>query len=156
VSLSPRAFAGINALLGVALVLWGGTWLDGYQLHVLQVPLPHPYPWRGVLVFASIVLVESLALIAILSFEAAHPRLSRVAALALATGLWLLFALTLMHAAPYMTAHFFWLTMTAASLTIWIAATAARRFLVRAEAGEPVRCLDRPGAPRVDADMLRP
>ena len=49
------------SVAGVACIVAAGFRADGYMLHVMRIPLPHPYPLGGVITM-SIILVVELAL----------------------------------------------------------------------------------------------
>jgi drug/metabolite transporter (DMT)-like permease len=96
--------------LGVTLLLWSGTQVDGYKLYVLGEPLPHPYPWQGVFVEIGILSVESLAFYAVIRPESySNSWLRALASLLLSLGLLVFFGLMLMHAPPHAVWHWLWL-----------------------------------------------
>ncbi|MBC8073106.1 MAG: DUF819 family protein [Deltaproteobacteria bacterium] len=99
-------------LLGVATLVWSGTRVDGYKLHVRDVPLPHAYPTDGVMAMVIVATVELLCFYAIIrpdSYEDAWGR----ALLAFVFGMFALMAsgILLMHAPPYMIFHWLWLAV---------------------------------------------
>jgi hypothetical protein len=111
-------------ILGIASLAWAGTLVDGYQLHVRSLPLPHPYPTRGVLMLAGIATAEILLLYAIIrpsSYSLSWKR----ALLALLFGIVLLssFGATLMHAPPYVFTHWLWLAVVTISIIVFLCAT---------------------------------
>ena len=120
---------------GVALLAWAGSWVDGYLVYVRNVPLPHPYPWRGVLTVCA---VESL--IALVFYVLIRPRTYRaswgraLAATLLGATSVVVLGLGLMHQPPYLYALFYWLVAaTTISLGLFLvsAGSRVRRFLAR-------------------------
>lgn len=95
---------------GVAILIRSGNQVDGYKLHVMGEPLPHPYPWRGVLVETGILSVESLAFYAVIRPESYNLSwLRALGSLLLSLALLVFFALMLMHAPPHAVWHWLWL-----------------------------------------------
>lgn len=103
----------LHVALGIGALAWSGTQIDGYLLYVLREPLPHPYPWLGVLTMSGVLAGEALAFYLILP-----PRLygrswrRSLAALALCLGLALYFGSGLIHVPPYFYWHFYWLALS--------------------------------------------
>lgn len=107
----------LSAGLGVAAVAWAGTRPDDYLLHVRGIPLPHPYPWKGVLQWAVVALIEATAFVAVLrSFknQAAACLVCSVVAACAALSI----ALVAMHQPAYFIAHLWWLV---ANLVVFLA-----------------------------------
>ena len=97
-------------LVGLVGLAWFGTRIDHYRLHVMHMPLPHPYPWRGVTDTAVIMTLEAMVFYLIL--RPRSYRLSRSRALgAFLLGLLLVvvFGVLYMHAPPYAAWHWLWL-----------------------------------------------
>ena len=119
-------------LIGVTIVAWAGGQVDGYLLHVMNVPLPHPYPWRGVATIAGIQLIEVLLVYAVM-----RPRLHRIswrrarAGFLLALVLLLSFGVTLMHAPPFMVWHWIWLFGGSVALLVLLCVERATRASIR-------------------------
>lgn len=114
-------------LLGLAALAWSGTQVDGYKLHVMDVPLPHPYPTGGVITMAIVATVELLFFYAIIrpgSYRHAWGR----ALLAFVLGMIGLMAsgIMLMHAPPYMFMHWMWLALVVLAFFVLFVATLAR------------------------------
>lgn len=113
--------------VGAALLLWAGGQTDGYRLHVEGVPLPHPYPWSGVLILGVVAMVEAGVFYALLrpeSYRASWGRASRAAAVGAVLSV--VFGLGLMHAPPYVYAHWLWLCAVTVGLLILSATSALR------------------------------
>ena len=113
---------------GVALLAWAGSWVDGYLVSVRQVPLPHPYPWRGVLTACA---VESL--IALVFYVLIRPRTYRaswgraLAATLLGASSVVVLGQGLMHQPPYLYALFYWLVaVTTISLGLFLMSAGIR------------------------------
>jgi hypothetical protein len=108
--------------------VWAGGQVDGYLLHVMNVPLPHPYPWRGVATIAGIQSIEVLLVYAVM-----RPWLHRIswrrarAGLLLALVLLLSFGVTLMHAPPFMVWHWIWLVGGSVALLVLLCVERATR-----------------------------
>jgi hypothetical protein len=120
---------------GIAAVVASGFSADGYKLHVMRIPLPHPYPFGGVVV-TSVALTVELALIYAVIRPSTYARswgralgATIVAAVAL-----LLSAPLLMHAPIYFFVHSLILLCLTAGLAVLFlasAAAAARQRLAR-------------------------
>lgn len=111
----------VSWLVGLALLAWSGTSVDAYKLHVLDVPLPHPYPWNEVIVMAAVLTGEHLVLYAVvrpLSYDRSWGR--ALAALGMTLLLATIFGVLLMHAPPYMMMH--WLLLAAGALAFLVLA----------------------------------
>lgn len=117
-------------LAGLALLAWAGTEVDGYALHVMHVPLPHPYPLAGVLRFAGLMTVELAIVYGIL-----RPRTfdRSVGRLAVACGLGLPYALLLgvltMHSPPYVAFHWLWFVLIEVALFVALLLVSAQVLL---------------------------
>ncbi|MCB9640596.1 MAG: hypothetical protein H6727_16990 [Myxococcales bacterium] len=97
-------------LVGVSLMCWAGTQTDGYKLHVMHIPLPHPYPLTGVLSFVGIVTLEVGVLLIVMRPWSYHSEWTRlVLAMTLQGSLLFFFGVALIHAPPYMVWHWMWL-----------------------------------------------
>jgi len=106
-------------LVGAGITAWSGTRVDPYMLHVMGVPLPHPYPWQGVLLIIGIQTIEVLLFYALVrpgSYQRSWVR----ALLALLLSLMLLgfFGASLMHAPPYMVWHWLWIACASVTLLV--------------------------------------
>ena len=119
-------------LAGIAAVVASGFSVDGYKLHVMQVPLPHPYPLTGV-VNTSLVLTFELALIyAVIRPATFNGSWVRALCAVFVAAMALLFSVvTLMHAPPYWGAHFLLLCGLTAGLIVLFLATAGMRLYRR-------------------------
>ncbi len=109
--LGERLFV-LGWLVGVAVLAWSGTHVDAYRLHVLDEPLPHPYPWRGVATMTATFTGEVLLLYAIIrpiTYQRSWAR--ALAGLFVSLLLVFGFGVVLLHAPPYMIAH--WLLLAA-------------------------------------------
>ena len=117
-------------LAGVLILLWSGTGDDGYLIHVLGKPLPHPYPIDGVLTFILIATIETLILYGIIRPKTYVRSWARgVSALVAFAGLTIFFALGLMHAPPYVVWHVIWLcciVLVLFTLLVWSGIAAYR------------------------------
>jgi hypothetical protein len=120
-------------LIGITIVAWAGGQVDGYVLHVMNVPLPHPYPWRGVATMAGIQSIEVLLVYAVMR-PWAHPlSWKRVrAAFLLSLALLLSFGVTLMHAPPFMVWHWIWLAGGSVALLVLLCVERTRRSGIQA------------------------
>ena len=117
-------------LFGLAVLAISGNQIDGYQLHVLSVPLPHPYPWRGIAVIAGVLSTETLLFYAIIrprSYQ--HSWLRAFSALLVSLGLAFFFGSLLMHAPPFMVWHWLLLACAVVCFLVLLCASAvgARR-----------------------------
>ena len=111
-------------LLGLAVLAISGNQIDGYQLHVQRVPLPHPYPWRGIAVMVGVLSTEVLLFYAIIrprSYD--HSWLRALSALLVSLGLALFFGAQLMHAPPFMVWH--WLVLACAVVSFLVLLSAS-------------------------------
>lgn len=119
-------------LAGIAIVVASGFSVDGYKLHVMQVPLPHPYPLTGV-VNTSLVLTFELALIYAVIRPATFNRswVRALCAVFVAAMALLFSVVTLMHAPPYWGAHFLLLCGLTAGLIVLFLTTAGMRLYRR-------------------------
>lgn len=111
-------------VLGLAALAWAGTSVDGYQLHVRSVPLPHPYPTRGVLTLAVVVTAEILLIYVIIrpstySYSWGRALLASLCSIVLL----ILFGAMLMHAPPFVFAHWLWLAVIAISIIAFLSGT---------------------------------
>ena len=99
--------------VGIVLLLWAGTRVDGYQLHVRGIPLPHPYPWAGVLTVCAAMSIEMLIFYGLIRPESYQRSWGRaLCATAGGTSLVLFFGLGLMHSPPYVFSHWLWLAIS--------------------------------------------
>lgn len=115
-----RAFL-VAWIVGLVVLAWSGTRVDGYKLHVLDVPLPHPYPWSGVGAMAGVFTGELLVFYAVLrplTYDRSWVR--ALAALGLALLLAAGFGATLMHGPPYMIFH--WLLLAVGVVVLFVLA----------------------------------
>ena len=95
---------------------WGGTRVDGYRLHVLKDPLPHPYPWNDIIVMSMVLTVEAMVFYAVIRPESYRRSWGRaLAAAILGLLLWVFIGLSLMHGPPYEFAHQLWLALATVS-----------------------------------------
>ena len=79
------------------------------MLHIQRVPLPHPYPWLGVLTFLGVQAVEVGLLALVLrprSYSSSWRRSLAATVACLSLGVY--FGLRLMHAPPYLVFHWLW------------------------------------------------
>ena len=122
---APAVFA-LLWLVGIAAVAASGFSVDGYKLHVMQVPLPHPYPLTGV-VNTSCVLTFELAVIYAVMRPATYDRSwGRALSAVFVAAIGFLFSLaTLMHAPPYWGAHCLLLFCLTVGLIVLFIASAA-------------------------------
>jgi len=119
--------------VGVATILWSGTKVDGYRLHVLQQPLPHPYPWSGVMLVIGIWLVESFTFYALLRPETyKRSWLRALGASLLSLGLFVFFGVALMHAPPYVVWHCLLLGLVSLATLGLLCVSAVNSFRARA------------------------
>jgi hypothetical protein len=119
--------------VGLALLLWSGSQVDGYKLYVLGEPLPHPYPWHGVLVEVGILSAESLAFYALIRPESyRNSWLRALGSVLLSLGLLAFFGLMLMHAPPHAVSHWFWLAAVCIAFLILLSISAVNAFRARA------------------------
>ena len=93
-------------LAGVASLVASGFSADGYRLHVMRIPLPHPYPLTGVL-STSFALTLEFGLIYALLRPSTYARSwgCALCAIAVAATAWLASALSLIHSPPYLFTH---------------------------------------------------
>jgi len=124
---SPAVFA-LLWLAGIAAVVASGSSVDGYKLHVMQVPLPHPYPLTGV-VNTSLALTFEIAVIyAVIRPATYNQSWGRALAALFVAAMAFLFSLaTLMHAPPYWGAHCLLLFGLTVGLIVLFIASAAMR-----------------------------
>jgi hypothetical protein len=116
---------------GLASIFWAGTRPDSYKLYVMRVSLPHAYPWKGVLAVALIWSLELLAFYAILRPESyRHSSGRAMAATILAASLLVVFGILLIHAPPYLFAHWAWLLACTVGLVVLLDISARRRHAV--------------------------
>jgi hypothetical protein len=89
------------------------------MLHVMGVPLPHPYPWQGVLLIVGIQSVEVLLFYALVR-PGSYQRSWMRALLAFLLSIVLLgfFGASLMHAPPYMVWHWLWIACASVTLLV--------------------------------------
>lgn len=119
-------------LAGVVMVVGAGFLVDGYQLHVRKIPLPHQYPIGGVAWTCGVITLESALLHAFLTWRAPSLSLWRViAAIAAAIAMAMLSGMFSYHQPPYVYWHGFWLTIVALVLMCVAAITLLTRGLVR-------------------------
>jgi hypothetical protein len=124
---APAVFA-LLWLAGTTAVVASGFSVDGYKLHVMQVPLPHRYPLSGV-VTTSFALALELAVIYAVIRPATYNRSwgRALCAVFLATIAFLLSVASLMHAPPYWGAHSLFLLCLTVGLIMLFLTTAVMR-----------------------------
>jgi len=122
-----KAFA-LIWLAGVAGVVAAGFSVDGYRLHVMQMPLPHPYPFEGVAAFCGAITVEVALLYAVIrpaTYDRSWGR--ALFAIFVSGAAFLLTVVTMMHAPPYWGAHgLFLFCLTLASMLLFLVSVASR------------------------------
>ena len=128
---APAVFA-LLWLVGIVVVVASGFSVDGYKLHVMQVPLPHPYPLTGV-VNTSCVLTFAFAVIyAVVRPPTYNKSWGRALSAVFVAAIGFLFSLaTLMHAPPYWGVHCLLLLGLTVGLTVLFIASAAMRLRSR-------------------------
>ena len=96
-------------------------------MYVRKAPLPHPYPWRRVLIACAVLSVETLIFYALIRPESYNRSWGRALSAAVAgVALLFFFALGLMHSPPYVFSHWVWLSMsTLAFLTLSVVSAIA-------------------------------
>jgi hypothetical protein len=107
----------VGALLGLVLVARGGFQPDEYEIYVMGVTTPQPYPIQGVALFGGFVLIECLALFLIvgkLSFLGLPIRL--FLALVVFVAWIVLLGMSSMHQPPYFFGHLLWVAIVVVSL----------------------------------------
>lgn len=123
-------------------MVWSGFRVDPYLLHVRGIPLPHPYPTRGVLTMAGVLTGETLLVYGVIRPRSYARSWGRaLLALAVCLGLFVFFGLLLMHTPPFMVAHCLWLGATALAMLGLLAASIAAA--LKARAPDPTRWGDR-------------
>ena len=130
IRMTPRAFIFILWLSGAVAVICGGMLTDGYQTVALQLLEPQFYPIGGVAKMLAVVCIESAAIWAIIrpqSYVRSWLRSFFAFVFTGASGCF--FGLSLMHAPPYQTLHFFWLALVSVFLLVtgFASAVAAAR-----------------------------
>ncbi len=104
-------------LIGLTMVISGGFVVDGYQLYVRKVPLPHPYPRGGVMLMCALITVETALFYALVAWRAQSLSWRRaVMALPVAFALLLFSGAAMMHQPPYVYRHGLWLIIVTLSL----------------------------------------
>lgn len=120
-------------LLGVVAIVWMGTRVDGYMAHVMGLPLPHPYPLKGVFLTVGIQTAEALIFYLLIRPETyRHSWRRAVVAFLLSLLLSVFFAFTLMHAAPYWVVYWLWLCCATLVLLILLGVSTIYATRVRA------------------------
>ena len=118
------------SLIGIVAVVWSGTAVDQYKLHVLGIQPPHPYPIQGVSAISGILVLISIILYAIIKPWNYNNSWRRALFAGLfSSGMCSLFTVLLIHAPKYIWAFVLWLyantlfyfALTAYSLfrTLW-------------------------------------
>jgi len=115
-------------LAGIAAVVAAGFSVDGYKLHVMNIPLPHAYPVTGV-VTTSVVLTLELVLTYAVIRPATYDKswVRALCAVVVAATAFLGSLITLMHSPPYVGAHCFFLLCLTGGLSVLFLATVALR-----------------------------
>src|SRR6187399_1339525 len=122
---SAQAVFALLWLAGIAVVVASGFSVDGYKLHVMQIPLPHPYPLTGVVNTACVLSFELALIYAVIRPATYNKSWGRVLCAVFVAVIALLFSVaTLMHAPPYWGAHFLLLCGLTAGLIVLFLATA--------------------------------
>ena len=114
-------------LAGIALLLWSGGQPNLYRVHVMKVPLPHPYPWEGVLTFMAIASVEVLFVLFVIrpwSYRRSWPR--ALFAFVVSLVFVVLFA-PIMHMPPFIGWHWLWLVVGSFALFVLFCSSLRRR-----------------------------
>ena len=117
-------------VLGLALLAWSGTFVDGYRVHVLDEPLPHPYPWGGVGTMMAVFTGEVLVLYAVIrpiTYARARSWWRALAGLLVSLLLVFGFGVVLMHAPPYMFLHWLLLAVMALACLVLLGVSALSR-----------------------------
>lgn len=129
----PRLVPFVLAWLGgIAVLIWAGTRVDGYMLHVQGVPLPHPYPTSGVAWFSVLLTLEVAVLYAIVRPLSFHLSVGRLVVVVVLGAPYLFGHMVMtMHAPPYVALHWLWLAaawlVALVALVVVIVARVARR-----------------------------
>lgn len=120
------ALLGVLWFAGVGAVVASGFSVDGYKLHVMDVPLPHPYPLSGVVVTSGAITVELALLYAVLRPATYASSWGRALCAVFVTTTTFVFSLaTLMHAPPYRAVHsLFLLCLTVGSIVLFFTSAA--------------------------------
>jgi len=119
---------------GIASLVASGFSVDGYMLHVMRIPLPHPYPLIGVL-STSFALTLEFGLIYALLRPSTYARSwgRALCATAVAAIAALASFLSLMHAPQYVVTHcLILLSLTVGLIALFlVSAVAAIRYRIR-------------------------
>ena len=100
---------GVFWTVGAVGVLAAGRQVDWYMLHVQRIPLPHSYPWRGVLALLAVQAAEAAFLALTLRPRSYFSSWRRaLSGTVVFFGLAVYFGLRLMHAPPYAIFHWLW------------------------------------------------
>ena len=100
---------GVFWSLGAVGLLATGRQVDWYLVHVQRVPLPHSYPWRGVLTLLAVQAAEMALLALTLRPRSYFSSWRRALSGAVVFfGLAVYFGVRLMHAPPYTIFHWLW------------------------------------------------
>jgi hypothetical protein len=105
--------------VAVGVTAWSGTRVDAYMLHVMRVPLPHPYPWQGVLLIIGLQTIEVLVFYAIIRPESYRRSwLRTLVALLMSLALVGFFGIQLMHASAYVVWHWLWIAFSSGAFVV--------------------------------------
>ena len=128
---APALF-GLLWAAGTSAVVASGFSVDGYKLHVMDIPLPHPYPLRGVVV-TSLALALELTLIYAVIRPATYDRSwgRALCAAFVAAFVFLASVVTLMHAPPYRGTHSLVLLCLTVGLLVLFLTSAVMKLLSR-------------------------
>ena len=118
----------LAAAVGVSLVVYGGFQPDEYLIHVLHVTDPQPYPFVVVGFFASLVLVASLVLYAVLRWPKSLDPFYRLLFAFLLFGTWTcLLVVMSMHQASHYFGYLVWTFMVTVCLVVALIASLFKR-----------------------------
>ena len=125
---SAQAVFALLWLAGIAVVVASGFSVDGYKLHVMQIPLPHPYPLTGVVNTACVLSFELALIYAVIRPATYNKSWGRVLCAVFVAVIALLFSVaTLMHAPPYWGAHcLFVFCLTVGLVVLFLVSVATR------------------------------
>lgn len=113
--------------VAIAVLLQFGTLPDAYQVYVVGLQPPFPYPWFGVLSVSFLMVAQGIILYVILQPESysAHWRCS-LRALALHVPVTIFFALFSMHAPPFFAWFLIWMLICSCALLLTVIASSLR------------------------------
>ena len=120
---------GVFWSLGAVGLIVVGRQVDWYMLHVQRVPLPHSYPWGGVLTLLAVQAAETALLALTLRPRSYCSSWRRaLSGTVVFFGLGVYFGLRLMHAPPYAIFHWLWvLSGLVGCLLLFVLAVSDRR-----------------------------